>query len=84
MAGYLASGYQRDNKDVHSEWPETTPADVPPNPETRGPFHRRRTHAAQALVGMLVKKFGRPAEKEPETFGEAYEALERLGRRLFR
>jgi phospholipase C len=71
-----------------SDWPVTTAPYVPPNPEARGPF----THAvsampltppARALMGMLVKKFGLPTDNLPQTFGEAYEALERLGRGLF-
>lgn len=35
-------------------------------------------------MGMLVQKYGLPTDKEPETFGEAYEQLQRLGRGLFR
>ena len=41
------------------------------------------TPPAKALMGILVKKFGLPTDSLPQTFGEAYDALERLGRGLF-
>ncbi len=70
------------------DWPETTPQYVPPNPEARGPFspsvaRTPLTPPALSLMGMLAAKFGLPAEPRPKTFGEAYEALERLGKGLF-
>jgi phospholipase C len=71
-----------------SDWPETTAPHVPPNPDARGPFSDAAartplTTPAKAALGMLIKKFGRPPDKEPETLGEAFEALQRLGRGLF-
>src|SRR5262249_7492174 len=71
-----------------SDWPETTPASVPPNPDALGPFSAAVarapiTAAAKATIGILVTKFGRPTDKAPETFGEAFETLQRLGRGLF-
>jgi phospholipase C len=71
-----------------SDWPETTAPYVPPNPEARGPFTRAAaatplTPPAKALMGMLVKRFGLPTDDLPKTFGEAYDALERLGHGLF-
>jgi phospholipase C len=71
-----------------SDWPETIPPYVPPNPDARAPFTAAvgatpLTAPAKAAMGILVKKFGLPANAVPATFGEAYEALERLGRGLF-
>jgi phospholipase C len=71
-----------------ADWPDTVAPYVPPNPHAHGPFsgpaaRMRLTPPAQSLVGMLVQRFGLPRDREPTTFGEAYEALYRLGKGLF-
>ncbi len=70
------------------DWPETTPQYVPPNPEAGGPFSTAAartslTPPALSLLGMLASRFGLPATPRPETFGEAYDLLQRYGRGLF-
>ena len=71
-----------------SDWPETTAPYVPPNPDARGPFtdaaaRTPLTAPAKAAIGMLVKKFGLTEDQDPATVGEAFAALQRLGRGLF-
>ncbi len=85
----LSNAINRTEPRAICDWPETTPPYVPPNPEARGPFtgaaaRTPLTPPAKSLMGMLVQKYGLPTDKEPETFGEAYEQLQRLGRGLFR
>lgn len=70
------------------DWPETTPQYVPPNPEANGPFTKTvaqtpLTPPGLALMGLLTEKFGLPSDKKPQTFGEAYEMLQRVGKGLF-
>ncbi|WP_350349690.1 alkaline phosphatase family protein [Agromyces sp. G08B096] len=72
-----------------STWPSTTPQYVPPNPEATAP-HPAHAHKdkplsppARGLIGLLLARFGRADEPEPETFAEAYELLHRHGEGLF-
>lgn len=70
------------------DWPETTPQYVPPNPEADGPFavavsDMPLTAPALSLLGMLTEKFGLPTDTKPETIGEAYVMLQKLGKGLF-
>jgi phospholipase C len=71
-----------------SDWPETTPQYVPPNPEAGGPFSAAAGMAplsppGEALMGMLVRNFGLPTDEVPTTYDEAYALLQRLGPGLF-
>lgn len=71
-----------------SDWPETTPQYVPPNPEAGGPFSEAAGKAplsppGRALMGILVKNFGLPTDEVPTTYDEAYALLQRLGPGLF-
>ena len=71
------------------DWPETTPQYVPPNPEAGGPFSPEAgmaplTPPAHALMGLLVKTYGRQGDPIPTTYDQAYEVLQRLGSGLFR
>jgi phospholipase C len=70
------------------DWPETTPQYVPPNPEARGPFTPAEARMplsppALSLMGVLAAKAGLPPDERPETFGEAYDLLQRVGKGLF-
>lgn len=71
-----------------ADWPITTSPYVPPSRDAIGPFTAGEarlplTAPAKAALGMLVKKFGLPTDAVPETFGQAYEALQRVGKGLF-
>ena len=70
-------------------WPATTPQYLPANPEATAPHpahaHRDKplSPPARGLIGLLLARFGRADEPEPETFAEAYELLHRHGEGLF-
>ncbi|WP_395242929.1 alkaline phosphatase family protein [Agromyces sp. MMS24-K17] len=72
-----------------SSWPVTSPAYVPPNPEATAPHpahaHRDKplSPPAKGLLGLLIAKYGKPGEHEPETYADAYEVLHRHGDGLF-
>ena len=71
-----------------SDWPETTPQYVPPNPEAGGPFSQAAgmtplSPPGMALMGMLVKNVGFPTDEIPKTCDGAYTLLHRLGPGLF-
>jgi len=70
-------------------WPSTTPQYTPPNPQSDAP-HPGNAHKdkplsppARGLLGLLIAKYGRPDEREPETYADAYELLHRYGTGLF-
>lgn len=70
-------------------WPSTTPQYIPPNPQADAP-HPGHAHKdkplsppARGLLGLLLAKYGRPDDEEPETFADAYELLHRYGIGLF-
>ena len=70
------------------DWPSTQPAYVPPNPESKRPFDagaadRPLSPPGVGLVAMLVAKYGAPGEPIPETYQEAYDALQRHGDGIF-
>jgi phospholipase C len=70
------------------DWPETTPQYVPPNPEARDPFTPAEARMplsppALSLMGVLAAKAGLPEDERPQTFGEAYDLLQRFGKDLF-
>ena len=73
-----------------ADWPHTTPAYVPPNPEAGA--HPAEAHPdrplsppAQGLIGLLVAKYGTAEEQAhpPETFAAAYKMLVKYGSGLF-
>lgn len=70
-------------------WPETTPQYTPPNPEADAPHpgdaHRTAplSPPARGLLGMLIAKYGDGSEPDPQTYGEAYELLQKYGTGLF-
>ncbi|MDR2999373.1 MAG: hypothetical protein LBU78_14765 [Microbacterium sp.] len=72
-----------------ADWPETTPAFTPPNPEATPvhPAHANKdkplTPPAQGVLGLLLAKSGLPASRMPKTFGDAYELLDEEGKGLF-
>ncbi|HEU4757839.1 MAG TPA: alkaline phosphatase family protein [Agromyces sp.] len=70
-------------------WPATTPQYTPPNPEAQAP-HPGDTHRtaplsppARGLLGLLIAKYGDGSEPEPQTYGEAYDLLQKYGIGLF-
>ncbi|MEJ3404257.1 alkaline phosphatase family protein [Rathayibacter sp. YIM 133350] len=70
-------------------WPTTTPQFIPPNPEANAPHpgdaHRTKplSPPARGLLGLLLAKYGRPDDTEPENFGDAYNLLNTYGVGLF-
>ncbi|WP_334151231.1 alkaline phosphatase family protein [Microbacterium sp.] len=72
-----------------ADWPITTPAYTPPNPEQGAPHPGEAAHdkpltpPARGLLGLLIAKYGRPDEPEPETFADAYRLLHEHGEELF-
>lgn len=72
-----------------SDWPVTTPAYTPPNPESIEPRPgdpsglKPLTPPARGLLGLLLAKYGRPGEPDPETFADAYRLLHEHGEELF-
>jgi phospholipase C len=41
------------------------------------------TPPARGLLGLLIAKYGKPGEPEPETFADAYRLLHEHGEELF-
>lgn len=72
-----------------ADWPVTTPAYTPPNPEGGTPQPNEADHLkpltppARGLLGLLLARYGAPGEKEPETFADAYRILHEHGEELF-
>ncbi|MFF2369558.1 alkaline phosphatase family protein [Agromyces sp. NPDC058110] len=72
-----------------STWPSTTPQYLPANPQAKPP-HPANTHKdkplsppARGLLGMLLARFGKADEPEPETYADAYRLLHTYGDGLF-
>ena len=72
-----------------ADWPVTTPAYTPPNPEDSAPRPGEQdqlkplTPPARGLLGLLIARYGRPGEPEPETYADAYKLLHEHGEELF-
>jgi phospholipase C len=70
-------------------WPHTTPQYIPPNPqaEVSDPGNADKdkplSPPGRGLLGLLLAKFAPPGTPVPETYGQAYEHLEKYGSRLF-
>jgi len=41
------------------------------------------TPPARGLLGLLIARYGKPGEPEPETFADAYRLLHEHGEELF-
>ena len=73
-----------------ADWPQTSPAYVPPNPES-GPHpadafpDRPLSPPARGLIGLLIELYGTAEEKAhpPTTFAAAYRVLTKYGNGLF-
>lgn len=72
------------------DWPQPSPAYVPPNPE--GGQHpadadpdRPLSPPAKGLLGLLIAKYGDASERAhpPQTFADAYATLTKYGQGLF-
>jgi phospholipase C len=68
-----------------SDWPQTTPQYVPPNPNAHTPFtiegdNSPLSSPAEATLGILAEHFQRPA---PRTVGDAWKLLREVGTGLF-
>ncbi|MBM7505010.1 alkaline phosphatase family protein [Agromyces aurantiacus] len=85
----ILNAVTRDTPRHPLSWPVTTPQYTPPNPEAEPPHpgdaHRAAplSPPARGLLGMLIAKYGADGEPEPETYGDAYEALQKYGVGLF-
>ncbi|MFB8188785.1 alkaline phosphatase family protein [Microbacterium sp. NPDC055988] len=72
-----------------ADWPTTKPSYTPPNPEEAVPQPDLKEHLkpltppARGLLGLLLARYGKPGEKEPETFADAYKLLHEHGEELF-
>lgn len=89
-AASLASAFTRSVPRHVADWPQTSPAYVPPNPEAGD--HPAKAHPdrplsppAKGLIGLVIEKYGTAEEKAhlPETFAAAYEMLVKYGSGLF-
>jgi len=72
-----------------ADWPQTSPAYIPPNPEGTHPAEahpdRPLSPPAKGLLGILVAKYGTAEEKAhpPTTYAEAHATLNKYGQGLF-
>lgn len=84
----LAGAFNRKVPRHASDWPQTSPAYVPPNPEAHPAeleADRPLSPPARGLLGLLLEQYGTAEERKhpPRTFSEAYAALTRHGAGLF-
>ncbi len=84
----IADAFNREIPRHASDWPQTSAAFVPPNPEAHPAMVDRArplSPPALGLIGLLIHLYGTPEERRhpPETFGAAYEALVKYGTGLF-
>lgn len=86
----LAHAFNRKVPRHIADWPQTSPAYVPPNPENSA--HPATAHPdrplsppANGLIGLLLERYGTPEERAnpPQTFADAYELLQKHGEGLF-
>lgn len=70
-----------------SNWPNTTPQFIPPNPQATAPdadsAEKPLSAPGRGLLGLLLAKFAPAGTPLPESYGQAYEHLEKYGSRLF-
>lgn len=85
----IADSFNRKVPRHVADWPQPSPAFVPPNPEGAHPADadpdRPLSPPAKGLLGILIAKYGTAEEKAhpPKTFAEAYDVLSRYGTGLF-
>ncbi len=85
----IAASFNRRVPRHVSDWPQPSPAFVPPNPEGVHPADadpdRPLSPPAKGLLGLLLAKYGTPEERAnpPKTFASAYHALQKYGSGLF-
>jgi phospholipase C len=86
----IADSFNRKVPRHVADWPQPSPAFVPPNPE--GGPHPADAHPdrplsppAKGLLGLLISRYGTAAEraKPPQTFADAYAMLQKYGQGLF-
>lgn len=86
----LAHAFNRKVPRHIADWPQTSPAYVPPNPEASA--HPASAHPtrplsppAHGLIGLLLERYGSAEERAhpPQTFAEAYDLLLTHGQGLF-
>ncbi|QAB18087.1 hypothetical protein Leucomu_09285 [Leucobacter muris] len=86
----IADSFNRKVPRHVADWPQPSPAFVPPNPE--GGPHPADAHPARplsppakGLLGLLISRYGTAAEraKPPQTFADAYAMLQKYGQGLF-
>lgn len=90
QAPVMFPAFNRADPRPSSEWPVTKPLWQSPNPEAvPHPADVRPDHPlsepAKGILGLLYARFGTEAEKRnvPQTFAEAYNALDKYGEGLF-
>lgn len=73
-----------------ADWPNPSPAFVPPNPDMaehpgKSDHGRELSPPANGLIGLLIERFGTAEERRnpPRTFGDAYKILTKYGDGLF-
>ncbi|MBL3701067.1 alkaline phosphatase family protein [Leucobacter luti] len=71
-----------------ADWPQPSPAYVPPNAEAHpadADPDRQLSPPARGLIGLLLHEYGTPEERAhpPQTFGAAYKLLTKYGAGLF-
>lgn len=85
----IAASFNRNVPRHVSDWPQPSPAFVPPNPEGVHPADadpdRPLSPPAKGLLGLLLAKYGTPQERAdpPKTFASAYRTLQKYGSGLF-
>ncbi len=72
-----------------AQWPVTVAAYVPADvdgemdPTAEENKAKKLSNPALGLVGILIAKFGNPADPIPDSYADAYNALTKLGQGLF-
>lgn len=84
----IANAFNLSTPRPAAQWPQTQPVPVPAEPQA-GPFtgtlaETPLTPPGRSMMGLLVEAYGAPGEPPPETYGGAYETVQRLGKGLFR
>ena len=84
----LAGAFNRPVPRHASDWPQTSPAYVPPNPEAHPAeleADRPLSPPARGLLRLLLQQFGTAEERAhpPRTFSDAYAILTKHGQGLF-
>ncbi len=89
---FNAINLQTPRQPIH--WPTTSPQFVPPNPQAEAPnpagggpqsadTDKPLSPPGRGLLGLLLTKYAPAGTPIPETYGQAYESLEKYGNSLF-